>query len=247
MESNSPIVVAGSGGSGTRAVAQFLATSGVEMGGPLNPSLDALAFVDIFETMINPILEVTRCLDYDAADLPSDLAARITAMLRAAADRHCPPASRQRRWGFKNPRHLFLLPLLERVFPGFCFVHVLRDGRDMVLSDNQNQPRMYSGSLFGRSGELIPEASAVFWATANLQAAAYGARVLGPRYIRVRLEDLCAAPEHAYGLARALGLDEEQVGSDIFRAPASLGRWRSSAEPPVVGIFATALAAFGYL
>jgi hypothetical protein len=117
----------------------------------------------------------------------------------------------------------------------------------MVLSDNQNQPRMYLGSLFGRSVELTPESSAVFWANANLQAAAYCARVLGPRYIRVRLEDLCAAPEHAHGLARALGLDEEQAAADIFRAPTSLGRWRSSAEPPVVGIFSTALAAFGYL
>jgi sulfotransferase family protein len=164
--------------------------------------------------MINPILEVTRSLDYDAADLPGDLAVRTTAMLRAAAERHCPLAGRQCRWGFKNPGHLFLLPLLERVFPRFRFVHVLRDGRDMVLSDNQNQPRMYSGSLFGRSGELTPEASAVFWATANLQASTYCARVLGPR--RVRLEDLCAAPEHAYGLARALGLDEEQAAADIF-------------------------------
>jgi hypothetical protein len=52
-----PIVIGGSGGSGTRAVARFLTAIAVKMGEYLNQSGDALAFVDTLDALINPILE----------------------------------------------------------------------------------------------------------------------------------------------------------------------------------------------
>jgi hypothetical protein len=247
-----PIVIGGSGGSGTRAVARFLSAIGVQMGEYLNRSADALAFVETLDALINPILENTRSLDYDPSCLPVDLAAGAVAMIHSAADIHCAPLVRDGRWGFKNPRHMFLLPMLNRAFPEFVFVHVLRDGRDMLFSENQNQPRMYHRSLFGRPDDLTPEASAAFWSTVNLQAATYGARVLKSRYILLRLEDFCgeARQDYALGLAQKLKLDKSRVIAhlDIFRAPASLGRWRARAEqlPALTGIFGTALAHFGY-
>jgi hypothetical protein len=60
-----PIVIGGSGGSGTRAAARLLAATGVRMGEHLNSSADALAFVDTLDSLINAILRNTRSLDYD--------------------------------------------------------------------------------------------------------------------------------------------------------------------------------------
>jgi Sulfotransferase family len=247
-----PIVIGGSGGSGTRAVARFLTAIGVQMGEYLNSSADALAFVATLDALINPILEHTRSLDYDPNCLPADLAACAVEMIHSAADIHCATSVRDGRWGFKNPRHMFLLPILNRAFPEFVFVHVLRDGRDMLFSENQNQRRRYYWDLFGRPDDITPEASAAFWSSVNLQAAAYGARVLKSRYMLLRLEDFCgeARLDYALGLAQKLKLDKCRVVAhlDIFRAPTSVGRWRAHAEelPALTGIFGTALAHFGY-
>ena len=247
-----PIVIGGCGGSGTRAVATFLAAVGVQMGEYLNHAVDALAFVDILDALINPILENTHSLDYDPNHLPIDLAARAVEMIHSAADRHCAPSVRGGRWGFKNPRHMFLLPILNRAFPEFVFVHVLRDGRDMLFSKNRNQLRRYYRDLFGRPDDVTLETSAAFWGMVNLQAAAYGARVLKSRYMLLRLEDFCgeARQDFALGLAQKLKLDRCRAVEHlaIFRAPASLGRWRARVEelPASTGIFGTALAHFGY-
>jgi hypothetical protein len=64
--------------------------------------------------------------------------------------------------------------------------------------------------LFGRPDGITPEASAAFWSTVNLQAAAYGARVLKSRYMLLRLEDFCgeARQDYALGLAQGLKLDK---------------------------------------
>ena len=83
-------------------------------------------------------------------------------------------------------------------------------------------------------------------------AAAYGARVLKSRYILLRLEDFRgeARQDYALGLAQKLKLDKCRAVAhlDIFRAPASLGRWKGHAEelPALTGIFGTALGYFGY-
>jgi hypothetical protein len=52
-----PIVIGGSGGAGTQAVARFLTAIGVQMGEYRNRSADALVFVDTLDALINPILE----------------------------------------------------------------------------------------------------------------------------------------------------------------------------------------------
>ena len=38
------------------------------------------------------------------------------------------------RWGDKTPLYMQHLPLLEQLFPGARFVHLIRDGRDAALS-----------------------------------------------------------------------------------------------------------------
>ena len=64
----------------------------------------------------------------------------------------------------------------------------------MALSTNQNQLRKH-----GPAAPIPPdlpeaERSIALWGWVNLAAARYGEEHLGPRYLRIRFEDLCASP-----------------------------------------------------
>jgi hypothetical protein len=87
------------------------------------------------------------------------------------------------------------LPLLDQIVPGLRFVHVIRHGLDMALSDNQNQLAAHGRSLLGPLRDTVPGplASALLWKKVNLAAAEYGASMDG-RYFLVRYEDACHLP-----------------------------------------------------
>lgn len=119
------------------------------------------------------------------------------------------------RWGFKAPHSVYYLPLFEQFFEGrFRFVHVLRDGRDLALGDNQRQylsicrhvpqlRRPCDGSLQSRLE---------FWAVLNRAVYDLGRRLLGPqRYLLLRIEDLALAADPAPAVARLLAF----LGQDV--------------------------------
>jgi hypothetical protein len=245
-----PVLIGATGGSGTRAVHGVLSRAGLFMGERLNGAGDAMDFEPWLDDWINPILEVTGRLDYRPEELPDALRARILTAFREALAAYAPSGSG--RWGWKNPRSMYMLPLIHSVFPDLHFVHVIRDGRDMALSDNQNQRRKHFAALFGADREG-PAASAALWARANLETAAWGERTLGSRYHRVRLEDLCAEPVARTGmLLDALGVSGADVpaAASGLAMPDSVGRWRQ-AEPPLLAAISAeaepALRRFGYL
>ena len=44
------------------------------------------------------------------------------------------------KWGWKSPRSIYYLPYYKAVLgDAFRFIHVVRDGRDVALGDNQMQ------------------------------------------------------------------------------------------------------------
>jgi hypothetical protein len=73
VDASPPIVVGGTGGSGTRVVRRMLARAGAFMGVRLNSSGDAMDFEPFLEDTINPLLAVTRSLDYSLDALPAPL------------------------------------------------------------------------------------------------------------------------------------------------------------------------------
>jgi hypothetical protein len=247
-----PIVVGGSGGSGTRAVARFLARNGVAMGRCVTEAGDAHAFVDVLEALISPILEATGSLDYGLCAIPVDLRTRALKMITLAVDRHRGSSTGCHRWGFKNPRQMFILPLLLDIFPDLIFVHVVRDGRDMLLSANQNQPRKHYTALFGEPNPGGHQASARFWGTVNLQAAICGERTASSGYVPVRIEDLCGKDREYYvrRLAARIGLSQSHAitQSDVFKFQTSFGRGKAHDDgfSDLPTIFNQALAHFGY-
>jgi hypothetical protein len=199
-------------------------------------------------------MKIAARVDYAPSALPPALTEKIVSAYRAAGERHRGAMSSGWQWGFKNPRQMFLLPVLRLAFPSARFVHLVRDGRDMLLSDNTTQARKHFRSLFGFPFDQSIQHIAHFWAKTNLEANIYGTEAFGSGYTVVRIEDLCGTDrgEHIAKLAQALGLDPVDAGrhADTFRTLDSIGRGHAAADdlPPAIRVeFFSALAKFGYI
>ncbi|MBT6137353.1 MAG: sulfotransferase [Rhodospirillaceae bacterium] len=230
-----PVLIGATGGSGTRALHSALSTAGLFMGERLNGAGDAMDFEPFLDDWINPILDTTRGLDYGPATLDRSALEDFKAALTTYRTEH--PGG-DALWGWKNPRSMYVLPLIHSVYPDLCFLHLVRDGRDMALSDNQNQARKHYAALFGQPvGDITPERSIKLWAKANNDVADWAERVLANRYLRIRFEDLCASPgSHLRSVFILLGLDGTSLEAAVAAAlpsiskPASVNRWRALPE-----------------
>jgi hypothetical protein len=218
------------------------------IGADLNASEDAEGFGDYSDRWINLF----------AAGPPSRLSPAIRAAmvhdLHATVRDHLTHLDpRARAWGWKEPRSLILLPFLAAELPSLRFLHVVRDGRDMAYSSNQNQLARHGRRLLGDShaGASPAARSIALWSRLNLATAEFGERVLGARYLRIRFEDLCGAPAPTvsrifefFGLAG----DVEAIVEREVQPPAA-GRWRAAA-PETLGelhrVGAEGLERFGY-
>src|SRR5208283_3337534 len=110
---------------------------------------------------VNQVLQHTQSVNYSLTDLPPEMSAAALKRLAALIDEHksaIPPQAAG--WGWKNPRSIFILPLIQSLYPDFHFVHVVRDGRDMALSVNQNQLRKYYADIFGKALRRFPDTQA---------------------------------------------------------------------------------------
>lgn len=253
-----PIVIGATGGSGTRALHAALSAAGLYMGERVNGAGDAMDFEPFLDDVINPILATTRSPDYRLDDLPSDVRRqwirRLTGIVRIHA---ASTQSMETGWGWKNPRSMYVLPLIAAVVPDFRFVHLVRDGRDMALSSNQNQTRKHFEALFGEPVQEQPQRAAIrLWARANNAVADWGERELGPRYLRVRFEDLCSDPETTMERILILQPQSDQRRLHMARQsaaevamPPSTGRWHSlaaGAKAVLNDQASDTLARFGY-
>ena len=227
-----PIVIGATGGSGTRAVRAVLEKAGIFMGANVNNVGDAMDYEPLLDELINQILDVTHTLDYEVANLPAHLGPPALKKLRDQVRVYLQDRPRENvLWGWKNPRSMYILPLIHALFPQLYFVHVVRDGRDMAISPNQWQFKKHYKSLFGQpaSEDETAVASCALWGRANLAVSEWGPRHLGQRYIRVRLEDLCAKPlETTAELLSRLDMDPAlaETASRLVETPPSLRRWR---------------------
>lgn len=92
----------------------------------------------------------------------------------------------KRRWGDKTPYYVLHMPLLLEMFPGAKFIHLIRDGRDVLLS------------LFGRCRDFGVHNSyfgARYWEHYVATGQHLGRQLAPDQYLEVRYEDLLAFPE----------------------------------------------------
>lgn len=207
-------------------VARILRLTGLFIGTELNESDDAWKFGEYSDRWIN------ACLPFGDEQVPTGIDGAMITELAAVVRQHCARLGAGQLWGWKEPRSIYLLPFFHRHLPALRFLHVVRDGRDMALSSNQNQLRRHGTSAPISTDLTTPEQSMALWSWVNLRAARYGAERLGDRYLRIRFEDLCASPVDLSGdILRFCGLTgDPEVALDVIAVPTSLGRWR--AEPP---------------
>ena len=131
------------------------------------------------------------------------------------------------RWGDKTPSYTADIDVLRRIFPEAKFIHLVRDGRDVVLS--QKAIEWSSNNL----PKLILD-----WQWKTTIAHKVGS-VLGDDFLEIRYEDLVRQPEE--NLRRICGfLDEayepamlnysEEAGKEV---PETSLKWhRNSIRPP---------------
>jgi len=229
-----PNIIGATGGSGTRVVARIAQRGGMFIGTHHNESQDALDFKAYFDHWINPFIQSTDCW---TPPLPLDLQAEMSQDLHAVTERHCAPLTAEtqlrarKAWGWKAPRSIYLLPFWHSQFPAFRFLHVVRDGRDMAYSLNQNQLSSHGGA-FLNSTEMNwsqPLQSIALWSRINLLAANYGEENLRGQYMRVRFEDLCLEPiQTIRRILDFFGLegDPETISQLEVTPPQSIGRWQ---------------------
>src|SRR5438445_13883106 len=133
----------------------------------MNSSEDAVEFYSFHDICINPFVSAQG---RGEAMTPWQ-SARMKEDFHAALARHIPEAERRgTRWGWKAPRSIYLLSFLSAQFPQLKFIHVLRDGRDMALSPNQNQLRKHRRAAQRWRERLFPsspERAEVLWQQTN--------------------------------------------------------------------------------
>jgi Sulfotransferase family len=246
-----PVLIVGTGGSGTRVVARLVERMGVFLGARLNVAHDSEAMTRYLETCRAEI----PCLWRAPADVPRwttrELAGALLRQRRGIPHPRAP-------WGLKNPRAMFYLPHVHRLCPGMRLIHVVRDGRDMAFSENRFQldvlGDIYSPALRTRLADApVPVRAIALWSEINCAVARWGEATLGVRYLRLRFGDLCAAPvaviEQIAGFLALPLRDPRPLLADV-EPPASIGRWREQDPALLARVLAEGepgLRAFGYV
>jgi protein-tyrosine sulfotransferase len=153
------------------------------------------------------------------------------------------------RWAEKTPLNVSHLRWIWGHFPKAHFVHVIRDGRDVVCSLREHPIRRF---VHGEWVTVPPERSLGSCIQAWVNLTGQGLRWRGdPRYVEVRYEDLVASPVATLrGLAAFLDLDADpdwlaiaggeatgphvRAGAPRLITAGSIGRWRSDLRPDEV-------------
>lgn len=245
-----PIVICALGGSGSRIVARVLRHGGYFIGSNVNESEDAMEFVEFYDRWINRYLlreKVPLCREEEEL-MNGDF-------LSCIARHRIGITSYDSLWGWKEPRSHFLLPFIYGKYPEMKLIHVVRDGRDMAFSENQNQLRKHGAAVLDLVVGEVPEPvrAAALWAKVNLSIAQYADRVLAGRYLVVQFENLCACPREIVkiilGFLGSSNVDVDRAAAEIV-TPSSIGRWRQVTDERLTRAVqdqaALALQWFGY-
>ncbi|HVI82562.1 MAG TPA: sulfotransferase [Chthoniobacterales bacterium] len=251
VNQSAPLVIGATGGSGTRVVARIARHAGYDLGTYLNEAGDALAFQPFFNIWTNRFLRAGRrgLRKREWAGMESDFEAALSKHLSTS------PAAGLR-WGWKAPRSIYLLPFLHLRFPELKFIHIVRDGRDMAFSNNQNQVLKHGRAVLNPLEYLlnpVPIRSILLWDRVNARAAEFGETKLCENYHLVHFEDLCRQPiETTARLLRFLGtgLDARSVAETEVSPPTTLGRWKTAPPMLIARLERSAdrsLRKFGYL
>jgi sulfotransferase family protein len=221
-----PVVVAAVGGSGTRALVQVLRRAGWFMGNRVDSrNEDSLPMAWFLTKWLRNLKDFPDVDSHTLAAARRDFERMLNIHRRGIP-------SPDTLWGWKNPRSMWLLPFLAERFPKMRFIHMIRDARDMMLSENRYFLRQHGHWILGPDWWRNPLAAQLeLWRMGNKRAIAFGQQYLGDRYHMLRYEDLCQKPaETVTRLLEFLKAPEMNVEPLIegIRDRGNIGRWREA-------------------
>lgn len=199
-----PIVVFNKSHSGSRLLGQLIEADGVFFGAHQNESSDSLDLLRLVEHLLvhhYPGFETLwqRGTESDPALVP---------LIRSVFSDHLEGYDRTKRgrWGWKLCETLHVLPVIDFLFPGARFLHLVRDGRDVAFCDHVPPNNPFRKKLYFNTDRIerwrglrchrsdYERRSHVFnalhWANSVNVGRAYGA-MLRERCMEVRYEALC--------------------------------------------------------
>ena len=223
-----PIVIGGNGHSGTRVFNEILTRGGVFTGFrhlTKRPESEDLRIIGLLNRWVRPYVygELTSA---QVVEMKNDFTRRLRLYF----------PFRKRPWGFKNPRTMLILPLLNEMFPDLKFIHVIRDGRDISLGNPFATGNPYVDAFLFDDERRLPAAAKMilFWGRSNEKVHDFGQTHMRGRYLMMRWEDLCDYPDaKSAELLQFASADAANTKSiaRIVRRPNSIGRWKTHPGP----------------
>jgi hypothetical protein len=219
-----PVVIFGTGGSGTRVLQLLADRAGYFMGANLNAPGDSLEVGQFMQRWLNRYLTKSNWIEEMCRESGPGKFGHPRAMandFRSAIESHR-AGLEDGPWGWKSPKTILMLPFVHEMYPAMKAVHLVRDGRDMAFSRNQNQVRAKGHKVLSAADleQRRPIRSIKFWARVNVAAARYGTtRFVNGNYLRLRYEDVCSDPGEA--VVRLLDFLDCPASRESMRAVAS--------------------------
>ena len=117
--------------------------------------------------------------------------------------------------GFKHPRTALLVPFWHGTLGDkFLFVHVMRDGKDIVEGDNQKVFDDHCPLYYGRACDSSLRQRLEFWADLNRDIFNYALQssMKSNQYLAVRIEDLVVGNEACFRrIAAFVGISKNEA------------------------------------
>jgi hypothetical protein len=223
-----PVVVGARGGSGTRALTEVLRKAGWFMGNRVDTrNQDSLPIACFLSKWLRRLIDYPEVEDQVLDKAKADFE-RAVHLHRAGIPSPDAP------WGWKNPRTVWILPFIADCFPQMRFIHMVRDPRDMALSQNRSFLKDHGSWLLGSDWwRDITKAQFELWRRGNGRVLSFAAEHLRERYHIIRYEDFCQRPaETVSALLKFLGnpdVNIEPLIGDI-KVAGNIGRWRRAAQ-----------------
>ena len=134
---------------------------------------------------------------------------------------------------WKNGWHMLYLPMYEEILKEYRYIHIIRDGRDIVTSSTHTGFPMV---MIGQSWMMRDYAK--LWNRVNVNAHVTAEELLPDRYHLIRFEDLCFNSEHELlRLLDFLKFNHSHLPKllKIIKPPKTFGRWKK-ADDRTIGI-----------
>lgn len=236
--SRPPIFIGGAGRSGTTLLRVILDSHSRIACGPELKVIPSVAYLWAeFQTKYAPFLAESRMGEEDIDRAFRGFIVGLLEPLRRYEGKA--------RVAEKSPNNVFFFPHLHHIFPDATFLHMMRDGRDVVASLLTMEWKAPDGTPidYTRDARL----AARYWAKAVAAGRAFAQQTAGrSRFREIRYEDLVARPEPClrglfayldepwepgvlayYERQRALGDESsaEAVTRPMHRT--SVGRWKA--------------------